>query len=121
MLINDFRLFSTGLFLLGGKRSYKMKGYKMKKLMKKVASKLHIGYIAAALCLVGSSAMAEGELTFDTAQITAAQLAVSTGMKSIITGAVPVVGAIVVAGLVIWGIFWIVDLLKKAGSKAKGR
>ncbi len=98
-----------------------MKGKKKMKQIKKLASKLHVGYIAAALCLVGTVARATDDFTFDATQITAAQTAVSTGIKTMITSAVPVVGGVVIAGLVIWGIFWVVDLLKKAGSKAKGR
>lgn len=57
----------------------------MKKLLKNVAGKLNLGYIAAGLLLAGAgSAFAEGEPTFDLTQITAAQTAVSTDRKSVV-------------------------------------
>ena len=94
----------------------------MKKLMKKVAGKINGGYIAAALLLCGAgSALAEGEAVFDLTQITAAQTAVSTGMKSMMTGAVPVVLGIMFAGLIFWGLFWIFGLLMKAANKSKAK
>jgi hypothetical protein len=88
--------------------------------MKKLTSRFMVALFAA-LAMVSGAFAQSGDFTFDTAQITAAQTAVSTGMKSMVSSAVPIVGGIIVAGLVIWGIFWIIDLLKKAGSKAKGR
>jgi len=64
---------------------------------------------------------AEGEPAFDISEITAAQTALSTGMKSMMSGAVPVVLGLIFAGLVFWGLFWIYGLLKSAANKAKAR
>jgi len=76
---------------------------------------------AAALCLSVLSVFAQGEPAFDLTEITAAQTAVSTGMKSMMTGAVPVVLGIMFAGLVFWGLFWIFGLLMKAANKSKAK
>lgn len=91
----------------------------MNKLVKKLASRLNVGYIAAGLMLVGAGvARAEGE-AFDITQITAAQTAVSTGLKSIITGAMNPLLGLIFAGLGIWGIFYVVSLLKGGANKSK--
>lgn len=94
----------------------------MNKLVKTLASKLNVAYIAAGLMLVGAGVVrAEGEPVFDLSSITAAQTAVSTGMKTMITGAVPAVLGLLFAGLVLWGIFYIFALLKSGANKAKAK
>lgn len=85
----------------------------MNKFMTKLA--LTVG----AVCGSVSSVLAEGEYTLDVAQLNLAQTGISTGIKGIFTGALPVIGAILLGGLAVWGLFVVVGLMKKAGNKAK--
>lgn len=113
LVVNDFRLFILRVVLIWGASGKKEGSYKMKKFMTKLA--LTVG----AVCGSASSVLAEGEYALDMTQLTLAQTGISTGIKGIFTGALPVVGAVMLAGLGIWGLFLIVGLIKKAGNKAK--